>query len=115
MVLSSSKVTHLNLSPRTIGGDLRCKWVVHAVGPNFGDMEGQGTPLEKGDRLLRSTYLAAMRRSEEVAAETVGFSLLSAGVFRGLRPQEDILTIGISAAREGSPMEQEPPTPTPEI
>ena len=108
-----SKVTYLNLSPRTIGGDLMCKWVVHAVGPNYNDLQREGTLLEEGDRLLRSAYLATMRRSAEASAETVGFSLLSAGIFRGRRPLEDVLEIGISAAREGPPMEQEPPTPTP--
>mmetsp|Transcript_2502 Transcript_2502/g.5009 ORF Transcript_2502/g.5009 Transcript_2502/m.5009 type:complete len:254 (+) Transcript_2502:81-842(+) len=87
---------------RTIGGDLRCKWVAHAVGPNYNMLQGLGTPLEEGDRLLRSAYLAAMKRSEEVSAETVGFALLSAGIFRGPRPLKDVLEIGVSAVREGA-------------
>lgn len=87
---------------RTIGGQLPAKWCVHAVGPNYAVMAGMGKSLEDGDKLLRSAYLEAMARSREVAAETIGFSLLSAGVFRGRRTLAEVLDIAIDAVEEGA-------------
>lgn len=88
---------------RTIGGDLAAKWCIHAVGPNFGVIATRsGGSLEEGDRLLRSAYLAAMKRAEEVGAETVAFCLISAGIFRGRRSLEDVVTIAVKSVEEGA-------------
>lgn len=74
------------------GGSLKCKMVVHAVGPDF------RTCGPQSGRLLRSAYV----RSLQVAAATgeiksIGFALLSAGIFRGRAPLLEVLKIGLDA------------------
>lgn len=48
--------------------------VVHAVGPRYG-------VDEPADELLRSAYLAALRRCDEVGARSVAFPSISTGVY----------------------------------
>ncbi|CAE8634483.1 unnamed protein product, partial [Polarella glacialis] len=86
----------------TTGGSLKARWCVHAVGPNYRVLEGIGGSCADGDALLRSAYLAAMQRSQEVKAATIGFSLLSAGIFRGSRPLVEVLAIGLEAVETGA-------------
>lgn len=86
---------------RTIGGELRAKWCIHAVGPNYCLMGGLKKDMLEGDDLLRSAYLQAMKRAEEVNVKTLAFSLLSAGIFRGRRTLEQVLDIALSAVEEG--------------
>jgi len=69
--------------------------VIHAVGPDY-----RQTDLKKGDALLRSAYVAAMRLARENDCSTVAFSLLSAGIFRGSRSLEDVLHIAVEALRD---------------
>lgn len=87
---------------RTQGGRLPCRWCVHAVGPNYCLMGGLSKNLKEGDAKLRSAYLAAMKRSQEVEAQTIGFSLLSAGVFRGRRTLGEVLEIAVASIEEGA-------------
>ena len=75
----------------TEGGALSARFVVHAVGPNYHVMES----VEEGDCLLRDAYRASMREAKRVGAETVAFSLLSAGIFRGSQSLEKVLSIGV--------------------
>ena len=77
----------------TIAGDLGSKWVVHAVGPIYGPPEG----WEQDDATLRSAYSTALHEAAATGCETVGFSLLSAGIFRGARPPEG----GLNAPAHG--------------
>lgn len=77
----------------TIGGDLAAKWCVHAVGPNYNSIED----TERGDELLASAYESSMKACSELGAKTVAFSLLSAGIFRGKNPLENVLAIAIKA------------------
>merc|ERR1712232_250706 len=85
---------------RTIGCDLNAQFCIHAVGPNYNCYAD--ADYETPDKLLASAYAAAMKRAEEVGAKTVGFALLSAGVFRGNRSLETILRIGVGAIKASS-------------
>jgi len=69
--------------------------VIHAVGPDY-----RQTDLKKGDALLRSAYVEAMRLARENDCSTVAFSLLSAGIFRGGRSLDDVLSIAVEALRD---------------
>jgi len=77
----------------TEAGDLETTWVIHAVGPayHFYDTDSEA------DALLYSAYRSAMREARLKRLSTVGFSLLSAGIFRGSRPLEIVLRIGVVA------------------
>jgi O-acetyl-ADP-ribose deacetylase (regulator of RNase III) len=44
---------------------------------------------------LVSAYRASLARAVEAGCTTVGFCILSAGVFRGARALEDVLQIGV--------------------
>ena len=74
----------------TIGGDLPHEWCIHAVGPNY-RMKG----IPQGDKLLSSAYTAVMREAKTKAMTSVGFSLLSAGVFRGEQTLSKVFQIAI--------------------
>uniref|UniRef100_A0A7S0Q840 Macro domain-containing protein n=1 Tax=Coccolithus braarudii TaxID=221442 RepID=A0A7S0Q840_9EUKA len=77
----------------TIAGDLDSKWVIHAVGPNYHHFDDE----EEADEKLYAAYRSAMREARAHKMETVGFSLLSAGIFRGSRQLEPVLRIGLVA------------------
>lgn len=77
-------------------GSLQVPYVIHAVGPNYYSYPR----VEDADTLLRSAYLNSLERAKEAKLKVVAFSLLSAGVFRGRRSQEDVLEIGLDAICE---------------
>ena len=100
-------------------GDLGVPYVIHAVGPNymqFDEDNDVGTP----NRLLRSAYkksLDCCKRTHRPKTDesnnqngkdkeqpppirAVGFSLLSAGIFRGDQTLTDVLGIGVKALRD---------------
>ena len=74
------------------------RWIIHAVGPVFraSRLKKNKTEAEL-DEDLRAAYRSALRCAEEVGAETVGFCLLSCGVFRGERDLESVIEIGMRA------------------
>lgn len=77
-------------------GRLGCRWVIHAVGPNYYSLD-----VENGDTQLRSAYAAALRiAAHQSGIRTVAFSLLSSGIFRGQRSLASVLQIGLSALRD---------------
>jgi len=83
----------------TVGGNLDVTWCIHAVGPMFSFRDDDD---DDSDRLRQETELrTAYERSVELAIEkkcrTVGFSLISAGVFRGPLSLDEVLTIGWNA------------------
>jgi O-acetyl-ADP-ribose deacetylase (regulator of RNase III) len=79
------------------GGTLRCRCVIHAVGPNYYIVEDE----DEGDELLRSAYTrAAELAAEQPNVRTVAFSLLSCGVFRAQRSLRAVLSIGLEAIRD---------------
>ncbi|KAL3779968.1 hypothetical protein ACHAWO_008886 [Cyclotella atomus] len=77
-------------------GDLRTSHVIHAVGPNylFYDTD-EG--IAEGDALLSSAYTASLDCGKDAKLEAIAFSLLSAGVFRGSKSVDEVLTIGIQS------------------
>mmetsp|Transcript_26443 Transcript_26443/g.58229 ORF Transcript_26443/g.58229 Transcript_26443/m.58229 type:complete len:242 (-) Transcript_26443:440-1165(-) len=88
-------------------GRLRVEYVVHAVGPAYSAYESQfanndddKTKFSKPDSLLRSAYKEALERCKESGVTDVGFSLLSAGVYRGNRTLVDVLAISVRAIQD---------------
>ena len=54
-----------------------------------------GRTLMDCDALVRSAYEASLKRAEEKGAKSIGFSLISAGVFRGVQTLENVLRAGV--------------------
>jgi len=79
----------------TRAGNLKCKWVIHAVGPVWkGGSFGE-------EMLLASAVLQALRRGEDIGAKSVALPAISTGVF-GF-PLEQAAEISIAAARSFAP------------
>src|SRR5438552_8141125 len=57
----------------TTGGNLLCKFVIHAVGPRMGEGDEDGK--------LRSATWSSLQRAEELAIASVAFPAMSTGVF----------------------------------
>lgn len=84
----------------------KTRWIVHAVGPAYRDASVMlhGGPvaepaerermLRSRDPLLVSAYRNALREAAAQGCRSIGFCLLSAGVFRGSRPLGDVVEIG---------------------
>lgn len=77
-------------------GSLNVPYVIHAVGPNYSVYNN----FSKPDARLRSAYQESLERCKETGITDVGFSLLSAGVFRGDRSLKDVLTISLQAIKD---------------
>jgi len=78
-------------------GTLRVPYVIHAVGPNYWEFEGNES---EADRLLRSAYKASLEHAKKHRLAAVGFSLLAAGVFRGRRSLYHILNIAVQTIKD---------------
>lgn len=74
-------------------GKLNVPHVIHAVGPNY----IMCSSLEKGDVALRNAYENTMKTAQTVCLDTIGFSLLSSGIFRGRQNLGTVLEIGVRA------------------
>jgi len=75
----------------TKAGNLRVRWVIHAVGPVWrGGEAGEDTQLA-------SAVLAALARAEEVGAKSIALPAISTGIY-GF-PMEKAASISIAAAR----------------
>eukprot|EP00466_Bigelowiella_natans_P021620 jgi/Bigna1/83971/fgenesh1_pg.119_\ len=86
----------------------QAKYCIHAVGPSYtvrlrmaGSQEKKKI-IRQCDSLLYSAYRESMMRARELKLETIGFSLISAGIFRGERSLRMILgmsgcALGLSA------------------
>ena len=65
----------------TTAGNLRAKFVIHAVGPIYrGGIKGEA-------ELLESAYLESLRLAAEKGLESISFPAISAGVY-GYPPEE---------------------------
>jgi len=53
---------------------MRCRWVVHVVGPVY-------SPTEDRSHLLESCYREALAVCDELGARTVAFPAVSAGIY----------------------------------
>jgi O-acetyl-ADP-ribose deacetylase (regulator of RNase III) len=74
----------------------KVKFIIHAVGPVYREnaINKCGTVDEK-DELLAAAYRNAVNRAVENGAATLGFCILSAGVFRGERSLLDLVSIAL--------------------
>jgi O-acetyl-ADP-ribose deacetylase (regulator of RNase III) len=79
----------------TTGGDLRARWCIHAVGPDFRAYDDD----DEADALLASAYRSAMLLAQEKGLHSVAFSLISAAIFRGHRPLSAVLGIAVRTIR----------------
>lgn len=70
----------------TTAGDLRARWVIHVVGPNYAG--GQ-----RDRSLLTSCYARALAVADELGARSVAFPLVSAGVYGW--PREDAIAAAL--------------------
>jgi O-acetyl-ADP-ribose deacetylase (regulator of RNase III) len=77
-------------------GELRTSHVIHAVGPNY-LVYNSDEGIAEGDALLSSAYTSSLDRGKDAKLEAIAFSLLSAGVFRGSKSVEEVLTIGMKS------------------
>jgi O-acetyl-ADP-ribose deacetylase (regulator of RNase III) len=78
-------------------GQLKTPYVIHAVGPNFWDFVGYESDA---DQLLRSAYRSSLELAKERRLAALGFSLISAGVFRGKKPIRHVLEIAVQSMKD---------------
>jgi O-acetyl-ADP-ribose deacetylase (regulator of RNase III) len=78
------------LAVATTGGNLRARWVIHAVGPVHSRSEDRSA-------LLASCYRESLRIADEVGARTVAFPAISTGAYRW--PLDDAAAIAVRAVR----------------
>jgi O-acetyl-ADP-ribose deacetylase len=76
----------------TIAGNLPCSKVIHAVGPRFGYMNHEENLLK-----LEETYKSAMERAQENGLTSVGFCIISAGIFRGNCPLDTVIKTALES------------------
>ncbi|KAL3905777.1 MAG: hypothetical protein SGARI_004301 [Bacillariaceae sp.] len=84
-------------------GKLRVPYVIHAVGPayfSFEEMMEHQNDFRIPNGLLRSAYQQTLERCKENDITDVGFSLLSAGIFRGRQSMKNVLAIGVAGIRD---------------
>jgi O-acetyl-ADP-ribose deacetylase (regulator of RNase III) len=72
----------------TTAGEMRARWVIHVVGPNF-------TAGERDRNLLTSCYANALKVADELGARTLAFPLVSAGIYGW--PREDAIAAALEA------------------
>eukprot|EP00485_Elphidium_margaritaceum_P006591 CAMPEP_0202690054 /NCGR_PEP_ID=MMETSP1385-20130828/5185_1 /ASSEMBLY_ACC=CAM_ASM_000861 /TAXON_ID=933848 /ORGANISM="Elphidium margaritaceum" /LENGTH=365 /DNA_ID=CAMNT_0049345283 /DNA_START=13 /DNA_END=1110 /DNA_ORIENTATION=- len=77
---------------------LKCDYVIHAVGPNYSSMWGGKN--DDLDKQLYTSYAKSLVLCQQYKIKTVGFCLISSGIFRGSRRLDEVLSIGIQALRD---------------
>lgn len=78
----------------TNAGRLPARWVVHTVGPVWSDRE------DRSER-LRACYANALRVADELAATTIAYPLISAGVYGW--PEDDAVRQALAVLRPATP------------
>jgi len=79
----------------TTAGDLAARWVIHTVGPVHSTTEDRSA-------VLASAYRESLRVAEELAATSIAFPAVSAGVYGW--PLEDAARIAVQTVEEHSPV-----------
>lgn len=81
----------------TIAGNLKCKYVIHAVGPNLS--HPKATLNE-----LKAAYTSAIAEAYMYDVNNIAFPIISGGVFSGNYPLQKIIQTAFEAlnGREGS-------------
>jgi O-acetyl-ADP-ribose deacetylase (regulator of RNase III) len=74
----------------TTAGRMPARWVIHVVGPNW-------TAGERDRSLLTSCSANALRVADELAARTVAFPLVSAGIYGW--PRDDAIAAVVETLR----------------
>jgi len=74
----------------TTAGNMKARWVIHVVGPNF-------NAGERDRSLLTSCYANALRVADELSARTVAFPLVSAGIYGW--PRHDAIAAAVETIR----------------
>lgn len=74
----------------TTAGRLEARWVIHTVGPVYGDSGSDPS-------LLASCYRESLRVADELGARTVAFPAISAGAYGW--PLQDAARIAVEAVR----------------
>lgn len=82
----------------TTAGDLRARWVIHVVGPNYA--AGQ-----RDRSLLTSCYFRALAAADDLEATSIAFPLISAGIYGW--PLDDAAAAAVDTLREASTRVQE--------
>lgn len=77
----------------TTAGNLPARWVIHTVGPVY-------SPREDRSHILASCYRQSLRLAHSLAARSVAFPAISAGIFGW--PLDDAAGIAVAATREMS-------------
>ena len=75
----------------TDAGDLPARWVIHVVGPNH-------SAGQTDRRLLVSCYSRALAVADELAARSIAFPLISAGIFGW--PKDDAIAAAVETLRD---------------
>mmetsp|Transcript_14768 Transcript_14768/g.24036 ORF Transcript_14768/g.24036 Transcript_14768/m.24036 type:complete len:284 (-) Transcript_14768:1435-2286(-) len=97
-IVEGSKRCLVGDAVMTTGGDLKSNYCIHAVGPNYRHFASE----EEADKKLASAYASAMLLGRKNRLRTIGFSLLSSGIFRGGRSLDGVLQIAVQAVAENS-------------
>ena len=71
---------------------LQCQYVIHCVGPNY-KVRSKHVTVKQCDKLLYNAYQQCMILGKEYKLKSIGFCLISAGVFRGGQSLKKILKI----------------------
>jgi O-acetyl-ADP-ribose deacetylase (regulator of RNase III) len=74
----------------TPAGDLPARWVIHTVGPIYGE-------VDDAPGLLASCHTESLRVADELGAATVAFPAISTGVYR--YPVDEAAPVAIGAVR----------------
>jgi O-acetyl-ADP-ribose deacetylase (regulator of RNase III) len=77
-------------------GSIGTPYVIHAVGPHYSLYKDFSEP----DRLLKLAYRNSIERGREAGLEAIAFSLISAGVYRGSKSVEGVLSLGMESICE---------------
>lgn len=74
----------------TEAGDMKCRWVIHVVGPVYSRQEDRS-------HLLASCYREALRVADVLGAKTVAFPAVSAGIYGW--PMDSAADIAVATVR----------------
>jgi O-acetyl-ADP-ribose deacetylase (regulator of RNase III) len=77
----------------TTGHNLRARWVIHVVGPNY-------RAGERDRSLLESCYRGALEVADELGAASVAFPLVSAGIYGW--PTDDAVRTAVRSVRDAA-------------
>jgi len=64
----------------TNGGQMPCKYVIHAVGPVWGHTQSAGASGDE-DNKLAAAISGSLRRADELKLESIAFPAISTGIF----------------------------------